>query len=611
MNRHGTRREGRVTNSTNPTERILRQYPARSFIIVTLAITFATLIIFNFLYRATHLGSISTISDAIAAVTGVAVGLAGSAVAIILAVQALKQGEVTQGLEQTTSSIEAKREAQDRSNEIFSFYDSLKEASGTLYVEAQKLCTALAIEENELDLKCQEIQKAKENAASALDEFANAIARLGRIGVLEQAWKHRQNQILRSPFESEANKRTLDNRIVLSDYLRFQIKAFETNQTRYRDSLSDLGNEPPKTVYGLRDLHETANYYDDEVYNNPSENFQDDWCKPVWRSPIATHAKKTVAETGWSISGLDPVQLSVWLMKVAADLRSTNNKRIWYRFAYTRFCKKVQNLAVIDPNLGGGYRLTEYPHENSLVEEKNPNGLKVKKKVGRTKEQLLREAAPFNVLSKCTTIDSQVALDPTLRFLVFMDPIAPLRPYPTRLVEDGTLETKGGSTVQELPHDLLSLNRFAFNLAEIMFLLPDAQYIFEAMKTEKISAVSDHLFRLVNPALIAKSIDEVMPDFGKAISEETYKVLLPTWPTDEDDAAFVSENPTWTGSWTTFAKTMERAVAASRRLENNGTTVEPVKRKSTHSFVPSQRHGSSRQASPSRRRPKLSLQKSP
>lgn len=382
------------------------------------------------------------IADTLSAILGFSVAVSGSAVALVLAVRALRQADESNRLSEEVSrltrfsaQLERQREVEARVGHTVKVLDGLTSAGENVTATARELFRASDVDQADLEATKPAIREAQAAASDTLDALSDAVHALWRDEILAAAWQAQAAAWRAHPAASEAGLILAHYKDLLAEFKR-------------RESSHDLRRHDTDTSFkDMEKAHLESAWRDEE----PSE-----WWRSSGSLPEPEH---------WQPSAENARELALHLRRMAAELRAADPDEIWWRIALARYASHVQNVAVFDPGQSGGYHM---PPAFRLQSERFFGPTK-------DKEEEIRSGARLIM----STTGRGASRDPLMPLFLLSPPVFPLDPVKVTWQDYRAIREeirKGGA----FPRDRLALNHAAFVLAQVSLALPDQQYIRQA-----------------------------------------------------------------------------------------------------------------------------------
>ncbi len=498
---------GSTVTSTDITVDVQREmsrverHPFLAFFFAFLACTGAMVGVFLVLrssLRATE-GAVefSAIADLMGATLGLSVALAGSAVALVLSVRALRQAyqsnklsdQVAQ-LTKLNADFQRRREVDARHGEILDAIENLLGAGEDVIVTSRGLSRAANCPIATLPDSYEVIDEARAASAHAISNLARAYNDVLKNEILKEAWR---KQALTSG----------DSAVI--DHFFSVMRDLRANETRFIDSCFETANYPAGVLQDAIDRQEEE---DGETAQVQAGEHPSRWWVAESTSREITSSEKDLFRRPRPNPEERITILSTVLRSIGAELKETSATEIWLRCGLARYGRRIQNTAIFDPSEAGGYHMRASDRKSPFQD-------------GETEEQLVKAAekamleadpgAPHNALGSAFAL---------------VAPILPLKAAPWLWKSSRTLDLasplkKGGL----LPKADLAFNYAGFILYWLAASVPDRRTILEAARqTPHVGA--DLAERLEHEPLDALRSDFLKPVMS-AISQRPDQAFLP------------------------------------------------------------------------------------
>ncbi len=477
----------------------------------------------------------SHISDTLSAIANVSVSVAGSLVAIVLAVWAIQQARLTHALEEKSQRLEEEARAREVANGmadgLFLVLRDLRLSGEKLQEEASELSLSLGeyfqsrpVGAALLSEEGEKVRLRRNAAANALEDFAGALARAARDPLFEGAAVAKERRKAGSSAESVKTKSTFE-------YISVYLDELEANQLRLVEAVETFREQSPESVLTVMEMEEQIEAEDERLAEQ-----ENTWCLGAdarmaanWNpSPEAASATAFCGE--WKHKDERLAVHAAKLFEIAETLRFTELDTLWLRQAYARYVWNVQRKAALDRGGIGAYMMRTSPDRGGRFRRGSP---RISERKGGLERDLRKSS--YSLLKKTDKeFDSGVAGDPLLRLSLLSDGVFPLRALKATVSTEGDLEfdLPGSGTFvgdyEQLPTDPLSLNHMAHMLAAAISSLPSAEDFLNAFGEESLER--KHLSRHMQPEILSGELRSIMRDFSNYLRVFPDKVFMPVWP---------------------------------------------------------------------------------
>ena len=528
------------------------------------------------------LRDVSQSADTISAISGFAISVSGSVVAILIAAQALRQQDEISKVEKTALAaeeaarkVENKLQELDRQREqerelresispLRDFLASSRMAFNAVEIAAQ--CLAKAAEASREEYTSSEFEKRisapRDEAVNALRNLADSLATWSDVRVLTDAMQEgkRANasgsdaevgELISYMSKVFVNLRDLSQSVEMKT-----LEAARSKDKELEKWNSWIAEEHEKELH--RELEDSIN--SEEYEDFPASELYE-WLKPdhyrsTWYSSLPPKIK-----SGNLISGLEPSNIKVpfalpecitLIRKMAAELSTASAEILWCRAIQANFATRVLMQAVFDPRKPGGYHLTLAQrrianYSPRAIQNKDPaeapdvsnDGTESKGSAKKSKARRfpspsvkavakkdVNENALLQTSSWLDNFERHGGISPLNSFLMLADPSGYFATFDGEF--DRELE-KGGS----LPRFPLLLNRGASILLRTLAELPSLEEIKSGIGS-KMPDIPVSAKRMILGDDIEKFFHTALPIIMPEIQEAPDKIYFPALEMQKD-----------------------------------------------------------------------------